>query len=52
MMPLVRWEFRELPENARGAFYFTNVTDCENKKYAVSALIACCAPSREIVNVQ
>ena len=31
--PLVRWQFRGLPEKDRKAFLFENVTDVKGKKY-------------------
>ncbi len=32
LMPLVRWQFRGLPEQARKAFLFENVIDSKGKK--------------------
>ncbi len=46
--PLVRWQFRGLPEKERKAFLFENVTDAKGKKYSVPVLIAAHAPSTEI----
>ena len=33
LMPLVRWQFRGLPEKDRKAFLFENVVDANGKKY-------------------
>ena len=33
LMPLVRWQFRGLPENQRKAFLFENVTDVKGNKH-------------------
>ena len=35
LMPLVRWQFRGLPEEERRAFLFTNVTDVKGRKYDI-----------------
>ncbi len=32
LMPLVRWQFRGLPEKERKAFLFENVTDVKGKR--------------------
>ena len=49
MMPLVRWQFRGLPEEERKAFLFENVTDSKGKKYKFPILVASCATSKEIL---
>lgn len=48
LMPLVRWQFRGLPEKERKAFLFENIVDAKGKKYNSSALIACYAASRDV----
>lgn len=46
--PLVRWEFRGLPEKDRRAFLFENVTDVKGKKYNSPVLVAAHAPCKEV----
>ncbi len=46
--PLVRWQFRGLPERDRKAFLFENITDVKGKKYDTPVLVAAHAASREI----
>ncbi len=48
MHPLVRWQFRGLPESERKAFIFENVTDAKGRKYRIPVLVGCHAASREI----
>ena len=48
MMPLVRWQYRGLPEEARKAFFFENVVDSKGKKYDMPVLVASNAASTEI----
>ncbi len=48
LMPLVRWQFRGLPESERRAFLFTNVVDVTGRKYDMPVAVACLAASREI----
>lgn len=48
LMPLVRWQFRGLPDKDRKAFLFENVTDAKGKKYLGSVLVASHAGSHEI----
>src|SRR3990172_8223025 len=48
MHPLVRLQFRGLPEKDRKAFLFTNVTDSTGKRYNVPVVVGCMASSREI----
>ena len=48
LMPLVRWQFRGLPESERKAFLFENVVDVKGKKYDMPVLVACHAGSRDI----
>jgi UbiD family decarboxylase len=46
--PLVRLQFRGLPEEQRKAFLFENVTDVKGKKYQMPVLAGAIAGSREI----
>ena len=39
LQPLVRWQFRGLPEEARRGFLFDNVTDSKKRKYNCSVLV-------------
>jgi len=48
LQPLVRWQFRGLPEEARKGFLFDNVTDSHNRKYNCSVLVAGLAGSEAI----
>ncbi len=48
MHPLVRWQFRGLPESERKAFIFENVTDARGKTYTIPVLLGCHAASRAI----
>ena len=48
LMPLVRWQFRGLPEAQRKAFLFTNVVDVTGRKYDMPVAVGCLAASREI----
>lgn len=48
LIPLVRWQFRGLPEEQRRAFLFENVTDVKGKKYNIPVLVGALAGSREI----
>lgn len=48
LMPLVKLEFRGLPEQERKAFLFENVTDTKGKKYNSSVLIGAHGASRQI----
>src|SRR3989442_10449415 len=49
--PLVRLQFRGLPESERKAFLFTKVTDVSGKRYDIPVVIACLAGSRQIYGV-
>lgn len=51
LMPLVRWQFRGLPEEERKAFLFENVVDAKGKKYHSQVLIACYAASRDVYSI-
>lgn len=46
--PLVRWQFRGLPEEQRKAFLFENVVDVNGKTYSIPVLVGCHAASRQI----
>lgn len=46
--PLVRLQFRGLPEEQRKAFLFENVTDVKGKKYRMPVLVGALAGSRTI----
>lgn len=46
--PLVRWQFRGLPESERRAFLFENVASVTGHRYGMSVLVGACASSREI----
>ncbi|MBI2955615.1 MAG: UbiD family decarboxylase [Chloroflexi bacterium] len=48
LMPLVRWEFRGLPEKERKTFLFENITDAKGKKYFGQVLVGSHAASRAI----
>ncbi len=48
LMPLVRCQFRGLPENDRKAFFFENVIDAKKKKYPVPVLVASHAANRAV----
>ena len=48
LMPLVRWQFRGLPEEKRKAFLFENVVDGKGKKYDIPVLVASHAASRDV----
>ncbi len=48
LMPLVRWQFRGLPEEERRAFLFTHVTDVKGTNYDIPVAVGCLAASRAI----
>ncbi len=48
LMPLVRWQFRGLPEEERKAFLFENVVDVKGKRYDIPVLVASHAASRQV----
>lgn len=48
LMPLVRWQFRGLPEEKRKAFLFENVTDVKGRKYSIPVAVGTHAASKEI----
>jgi 3-polyprenyl-4-hydroxybenzoate decarboxylase len=49
--PLVRLQFRGLPESERKAFLFENVYDARGKTYDIPVLIAALAGSAEIYSL-
>ncbi|MBI2954046.1 MAG: UbiD family decarboxylase [Chloroflexi bacterium] len=51
LMPLVRWQFRGLPDKDRKAFLFENVTDSKGKKYDGGVLVASHAGSRQVYSL-
>lgn len=48
LMPLVRWQYRGLPEEERKAFLFTNVTDSSGRKYESPVVVAALGASRRV----
>lgn len=48
LMPLVRWQFRGLPESERKAFLFENVTDAKGRVFVGPVLVASHAASVEV----
>lgn len=48
LMPLVRWQYKGLPESERKAWLFENVVDSNGKKYEGSVAVAMLGGSREI----
>lgn len=48
LMPLVRWQFRGLPEDDRTGFLFENVTDSKGRTYNGSVAVAILGGSRDI----
>jgi len=48
LMPLVRWQFRGLPEKERKAFLFENVVDSKGRKYDAKVGVALIGASREV----
>jgi len=49
--PLVRWQFRGLPEHQRKAFFFDNIFDSRGRKYGMPLLVGGLAGSQEIYNL-
>ena len=47
-MPLVRWQFRGLPDEERRAFLFTDAKDVKGKRYTIPVVVGCLAASRKI----
>ncbi|MFQ5915912.1 MAG: UbiD family decarboxylase [Nitrospinota bacterium] len=48
LMPLVRWQFRGLPESQRKAFLFEKVTDSRGRQYQTPVAVAVTAISRKM----
>ncbi|MBI4295564.1 MAG: UbiD family decarboxylase [Chloroflexi bacterium] len=48
LMPIVRWQFRGLPETERKAFLFENIIDANGNKYDIPVLVASHAASRDV----
>jgi 4-hydroxy-3-polyprenylbenzoate decarboxylase len=46
--PVVRWQFRGLPEEERKAFLFENVVDSKGREYDIPVLVASHAASRYV----
>jgi UbiD family decarboxylase len=46
--PLVRWQFRGLPDEQRRAFLFENIVDAKGKKFTSPVIVACHAASTEV----
>ncbi|HWO40195.1 MAG TPA: UbiD family decarboxylase [Candidatus Eisenbacteria bacterium] len=51
LQPLVRWQFRGLPEEQRKGFLFENVTDSKGRKYHSSVLVGGLASSEAIYSL-
>lgn len=51
LQPLVRLQFRGLPEEQRKAFLFTNVVDSRGKKYDIPVAMCVLAGSSEIYSI-
>lgn len=48
LMPLVRWQFRGLPEEERTGFLFENVYDSRGRTFGIPVAVATHAPSTEV----
>ncbi len=48
LMPLVRWQYRGLPENQRSGFLFSNITGAKGERYKGSVAVAVIGASREV----
>ncbi|MBI2954049.1 MAG: UbiD family decarboxylase [Chloroflexi bacterium] len=48
LMPLVRWQYRGLPDQERKAFLFENVTDVKGRSYNGQVLVASHDASRDV----
>src|SRR3954468_16898041 len=51
LMPLVRWQFRGLPEEQRMGFLFENVTNAKGKPLAGGVAVGIYAGSTEIYSI-
>ena len=49
LQPLVRWQFRGLPEEARKGFLFDNVTDSKKRKYNGCVLVGGLAGAESVL---
>ena len=48
LQPLMRWQFRGLPEEQRQTFMFENIHDVKGRKYDIPVVLGCLAASRDI----
>jgi UbiD family decarboxylase len=48
LMPVVRWQYRGLPEAERKAFLFTDVRDSRGRKFSSPVLVAALGASRRV----
>ncbi len=48
LIPLVRWQFRGLPEEERKAFLFEQVVDVKGKRYSIPVLVASHGACKEV----
>jgi UbiD family decarboxylase len=48
LMPLVRWQFRGLPEEDRKAFLFENIVDAKARRYTMPVTVGTLAATTEI----
>src|SRR5712692_10268914 len=51
MHPLVRWQFRGLPESERKAFLFENVVDSRGREYDFPVVVGALAASEEVYSM-
>jgi len=51
LAPLVRWQFRGLPESERTGFLFENLTDGKGKKYNCRVATSVIAATREVYSL-
>ncbi|MSQ71124.1 MAG: UbiD family decarboxylase [Betaproteobacteria bacterium] len=51
LQPLVRLQFRGLPESQRKAWYFSNVVDSKGRKYDMPVVLGASAASSEIYGI-
>lgn len=49
LMPLVRWQYRGLPESERKGFLFTRVEDARGHRYPSPVAVACLGASRRML---
>ena len=48
LMPMVRWQFRGLPEEQRKAFLFENVYDSRGRQYDIPVVVGLLGGSRQV----